>query len=309
MITFYKDNRISKIDTHGVTLMMLRSFLDENEPKLVYFLQNLWNSQQQAITYKQLREAILSGELPVELLEEWQQDYSKFLLLYLQPLWIKAMETANKHIENRYNTFYFEPMADGVQQWLQSYGAAFVTNSSQVQLEALNAVIKMATGLEDYSVDELAKAIRPIVGLNHPQALANMRYYQTMREYGLSEKKARDKSIRYAARQHRARGYLIARTELAFAYNKGEYLGIKQAQQKGILGQMEKVWCTADDERVCNTCGPMDGKRIPLDDLFDYETKLADFTRITPPLHPNCRCGLLYEEVEPPEPTFLEITF
>ena len=309
MITFFNDNRISKIDTHGVTLLMLRSFLDENEPKLVYFLQNLWNSQRKAITYKELREAILSGELPVELLEEWQQDYSKFLLLYLKPLWIKAMETANRHIENRYGKFFFDPMNDGVQQWLQSYGAAFVTNSSQTQLDALNAVIQMATRLEDYSVDELSKAIRPIVGLNHPQALANLRYYQTMREYGLSEKKARDKSIRYANRQHRARGYLIARTELAFAYNKGEYLGIKQAQEKGILGQMEKVWCTADDERVCNTCGPMEGKRIPLDELFDYETKLDDFTRITPPLHPNCRCGLLYEEVEPPQPTFLEITF
>lgn len=301
MIEFYGDKRIMKASAHDAALLKLRRFLDTNEPKLVRFLQNLWDSQRRAITYKELREAILAGAISADLLYEWQEDYSAFLLEHLQPLWLTAMKSAAEQLERRYGKFFFNPMADGVQQWVKEYGAAFVTNSSQTQIEALRAVINMATGMENYSVDELSKAIRPIVGLNQPQAMANLKYWNTMREYGLSEQKALDKSIRYAARQHRARGYLIARTELAFGYNKGEYLAIKQAQEKGYLGRMVKVWCTADDERQCPTCGAMDGKVVALDDEFDFYTKLDNRTRLTPPLHPNCRCGLIYEEVEPPQ--------
>lgn len=309
MIEFYGDNQIMKASSHDAALLKLRRFLDTNEPKLVHFLQNLWNSQRRAITYKELREAILAGALSADLLYEWQEDYSAFLLEHLQPLWLEAMKQAAEQLEQRYGKFYFNPMADGVQQWVKEYGAAFVTNSSQTQIEALRAVIGMATGLENYTVDELSKAIRPIVGLNQPQAMANLKYYNTMREYGLSEKKALDKSIRYAARQHRARGYLIARTELAFGYNKGEYLAVKQAQEKGFMGQCVKVWCTAEDERVCSTCGPMDGKRVLLDEEFDFPTKLDNWTRLTPPLHPNCRCGMLIEEIEPPQKNIVTITY
>lgn len=309
MIEFYGDNRITKASSHDAALLRLRRFLDTNEPKLVYFLQNMWNSQCRAITYKELREAILAGALSADLLYEWQEDYSAFLLEHLQPLWLSAMKSAADQLESRYKKFFFNPMADGVQQWVKDYGAAFVTNSSQTQIEALRAVIQMATGLEDYSVDELSKVIRPIVGLNKPQAMANLKYYNTMRDYGLSHEKALDKSVRYSARQHRQRGYLIARTELAFGYNKGEYLAIKQAQDRGYLGRMVKTWCTADDERVCSTCGPMDGKRIALDDEFDYETRLDNWTRLTPPLHPNCRCGVLYEEIEPPQSDFITISY
>ena len=309
MIEFYGDNRIQKASSHDAALLRLRKFLDTNEPKLVHFLQNLWNSQRRAITYRELREAILDGTLSAELLYEWQEDYSAFLLEHLQPLWLAAMKSASAQLEKRFGKFFFNPMADGVQQWVSEYGATFVTNSSQTQIEALRAVIQMATGLEDYSVDELSKAIRPVVGLNQPQALANMRYYKTMREYGLSDKKALEKSMVYAARQHRQRGYLIARTELAFGYNKGEYLAIKQAQDRGYLGKMVKVWCTADDERVCSSCGPMDGKVIALDDEFDFDTRLDNWTRLTPPLHPNCRCGVLYEEIEPPQSDIVTISY
>ena len=300
MIEFYGDNRIMKASRHDTALFLLRSFLNKNEPGLVYFLQKMWDGQRRAITYKELRWALEHGGLTERLLEEWQEDYSAFVIEHLLPLWLESMERAAEQIKKKHKRFVFNPMAEGVHKWVTEYGAAFVTNSSRTQLGALNAVIRMATGLEDYTVDELAKAIRPIVGLNEPQAIANMRYYKTMREYGLSQKKALDKSYIYAARQHRARGYLIARTELAFGYNKGEYLAVKQAQEKGYMGKCVKVWCTADDERVCKTCGPMDGKKVLLDEEFDFPTKLGGWTRLTPPLHPNCRCGMLIEEIEPP---------
>ena len=301
MIQFYNDNEIQKASRHDATLLKLRSFLDSKEPQLVYFLTRLWRNQRRAITYKELREAILEDIITGQLVEEWQEDYSNFLIEHLIPLWTEAMLKASEPVKRHNKKFVFNPMADGVHKWISEYGAAFVTNSTQTQIQALRGVLQMATGLEKYTVDELAMAIRPVIGLNKPQAMANLRYYNTMREYGLVHEKALDKSIRYAARQHRQRGYLIARTELAHGYNKGEYFAVKQAQERGYMGKCVKVWCTADDERQCPTCGVMDGKRIMLDDEFDFPTKLDGWTRLTPPLHPNCRCGFLIEEIEPPQ--------
>ena len=120
---------------------------------------------------------------------------------------------------------------------------------------------------------------------------------------GASEQKAQDLAARYAAKQHRYRAYNIARTELAYSYNQGAYEGTKQAQEAGFMGKTVKIWCTADDERVCETCGGLEGKVIDMDDDFPFSTKLAathPTIRRMPPAHPGCRCTTIFEEIEPP---------
>jgi SPP1 gp7 family putative phage head morphogenesis protein len=65
-----------------------------------------------------------------------------------------------------------------------------------------------------------------------------------------------------------------------------------------------KAWLTAQDERVCPWCGPMDGREIPLKENFfdegdvitgsDGTGTIADYESIAhPPLHPNCRCTII----------------
>lgn len=285
-------------------LMKLRSFLDTKEPELVYWLQHIWRQQQRAITYKELREAIMSGVLSQQLIEDWQQDYSKFVVAYLLPAYREAMVEAAKELSARYPMFLFNPAADGVVEWTTMRAAHFVTNVTTDQIKAIGTVVERASRLQDMTVDGLARAIRPMVGLTHGQAIANLNYYNKMIESGVSQKKALENSIKYSARQNRYRGYNIARTELAFAYNKGQHLGVVQAQEEGYMGHMKKVWCTADDERVCETCGGLDGTTIEMDEHFDFKTKLKrrqpDIT-LTPPAHPSCRCTVIYEEVEPPK--------
>lgn len=284
-------------------LQKLRAFLDVEEPELVYFLVNLWRTQGRAITYKELREAILAGTLDVKLLEEWQQDYARFVREYLKPAWIMAMDAAATEIQQKYPEWYFDPMAEGVQDWADRRGAEFVTSVTNNQMEGLRAVVQRASVLQDINVDTLARAIRPLVGLYHQQSVANLRYFEKLIQSGVKEKRALDLSIRYAARQHRYRGYLIARTELAFSYNKGAHEGIKQAQAAGYMGKVEKIWVTAADERTCPYCSALDGKRIAMDEEFDFKTKLAlsdPRIRLTPPAHPSCRCSVIYEEVAPP---------
>ena len=257
-----------------------------------------------AITYKELREAILSGDISAEYLEDWQQDYARFVTKYLQPAWGKAIKAGVQLLKKKYPTWHFDPMADGVRQWVENHGAEFVTNSTKTQIDGLRAVVQRVAALEDLSVDELSRVIRPMVGLTKQQATANLNYYNNLIQNGVSTKRAQDLSMRYAARQHRYRGYNIARTELAFAYNQGSYEGTKQAQAAGYMGETVKVWCTADDERVCPICGGLEGKIIAMDEDFDFRTKLEgrnETIRRVPPAHPSCRCGVMYKEISPPK--------
>ena len=301
--------KVQKDAVSTAVLRRLRAFLDRKEPELVRVLVNMWNSQGKAITYKELREAIMQGDINddqlQESLREWWDDYSKFVVLYLRPAWETAMQAATADLRRRYPKFYFDPYAEGVQRWAEEGAARFVTEVTETQIEGIRAVVQRAATLQDMSVDELARVIRPMVGLTHPQAVANMKYYESLIEGGMSEKKAKDLAMRYAARQHRYRGYNIARTELAWAYNQGSYEGVKQAQQAGYMGEVIKIWSTADDERVCPICGALEGKQIAMDDDWNFTTKLVtrpntETIRKVPPAHPSCRCAVKYVEITPP---------
>lgn len=281
-------------------LQRLRSFLDPREPALAYFLVRTWNTQAKAITYKELREAILAGEISAEYIEQWQQDYARFVIKYMEPRWTEALDIGAQEQLKNYD-FNFDPMGQGVIEWTEDRAAQFITNCTNTQIEGLRAVVRQAATLENMTVDQLARAVRPLVGLTRDQSRANLNYYTKLIESGTKEKRAQYLASQYAAKQHRYRGYNIARTELAFAYNKGADIGIRQAQEAGYMGEMVKIWYTADDERQCEWCSSLDGKRIAMDEEFDFKTRLTTpGIRLTPPAHPSCRCVVLYEEVSPP---------
>lgn len=297
---FIPEEQIQKAAEGEVVLRLLRSFLDANEPGLVRFLVNTWRSQGNAITYKELREAIENGDIDPEVLADWMQDYSRFVAKCLHPSWLEAMAIAAADLERRYPAWFFDPMADGVRAWTKARAAEFIVGVTSAQAEGIRALIQRAAVLEDLTVDELARAIRPMVGLTKHQATTVMNYYETLRANGVSAKKARDKAAKYAAKMHRERAYTIARTELATAYNAGAHEGTKQAQEAGFLGECVKIWCTADDERVCATCGALDGKQIEMDGEFPGSSGSWS-TKLHPPIHPRCRCGVKYKEIRPPK--------
>lgn len=310
MIVLYDD--IKKADLALDALAKLRSFLNEKEPQLVQFLYRTWGNMRKAITYKEIREAILRGDLTAEQLLAWRQDYVKFVVRYVEPMWIDAMERANEPIR-RYNTVWqFNADTPSVNAWCEREAAQFVTSVTDDQIKAIRFAVRRAATLNSLTVDTLSRVIRPMVGLDYRQTVANMRHFESLVESGMSVKKATEKSIIYSARQSRYRAYRIARTELAFAYNQGAYEGTKQAQEAGLLGHTVKVWCTAADERTCESCGSLEGVRIEMDEDFYYESQSKNqFIRINPklrhntigkvpPAHPHCRCSVIYEEVTPP---------
>ena len=316
---------VKKALEESIALRRLRNFLDRNEPQLVYFLVHTWRTQAKAITYKELREAILAGDITWSVLQEWQEDYAAFVRDHMKPKYEEAIRAAASNIEAKYKDWYFDPMGYGVQEWVNDRAASFVTEVSSTQIEGLRTVIQRAAVLETMTVDQLARAIRPMVGLTHPQAVANMNYFEKLVASGTKEERAKDLAARYAARQHRYRGYNIARTELAFAYNQGSFFGTLQAQDKGYMGDVVKVWSTAEDERVCPICGALAGTRVGMDEEFTYEeiddagnsrTRILNpkLSRIdtpsigkVPPAHPGCRCAVMYKEITPPIATITQV--
>jgi len=286
----------------------MRSFLNAEEPRLARWLVRTWDNQQADITYAELRYAVLYGGVSIEQLERWQLSYSELVNTQLAPAWQKAMNEAAWNLKHQFPNsgwpvpIFYDPFMDATQDYIRKHGAELVTNIVNSQREAIRSLVSRATFYETaISPDALSRFIRPTIGLTRPQATANLNYWKAQwdagAEMGLSVSAIEDRANRmaanYAARQHRYRAMMIARTELADAYNHGAYFGTLDAQEKGYLGDCKKIWVTAFDERVCPTCSALDGVSVNMDAMFPGGTLL-------PPKHPNCRCGVEFRQVSVP---------
>ena len=279
----------------------LLELLEQKEPRLVRFLTRLWRQQETDITYAELRQMILTGQIDAATMERWQQDYSRFVTENLMPAWREMIGEAVGSFQERWPTWSFDPNTEQIAAYTARHAAELVTSSTGQQIEAIRAMVQRAATVQDLTVDQLSQVIRPTIGLYKDQAVANLNYYNTVRDTLLkqnpsmrretAEKRAREAAVKYAAKQHRYRAYMIARTELAFGYNAGEYYGVRQAQAQGLLGRVRKKNVDAGDERVCPVCKGMRGMVLDLDDPFPSG-------RMFPPHHPHCRCveDILEEE-------------
>lgn len=169
----------------------------------MYFLHNLWNAQSNAITYKELREAIMNGYLDEATLQAWQQDYSLFVKSHLEPIWQQAAKAgADALAATASGGWVFDPMSDAMTAWIKDHGAEWVTKINDETRDAMRAMIEASTKGQ-FTVDELSRAIRPLIGLTEPQAAANLKYYASVKKNLLDNgvkadaatKKAREQAI------------------------------------------------------------------------------------------------------------------
>lgn len=308
----HRKRRIIKSTTAGKKVLdQLNSFIEAGQAEPTFCLTRIWGDQQNAVTYKELREAILNGQMDEATLQAWENDYATFVNETLKPLWIESMNDAAANVTAKYPGYFFDPMAEGVRSWVNTHGSEWVTMVGSEQRKAINAMVnKSYSG--DWTVDELARAIRPTVGLNKMQSMATLNYYKHVKESfqtnnpAMKEvtatKYAQDAAYKYAAKQHRQRAYTIATTEMAFAYNKGADEGIRQAQEQGMMGITQKIWSTAADEGVCEICTALEGQVVGMEGGFNFKGKsLYSGQNRTPPAHPRCRCAIVYEEISPPK--------
>ena len=287
-----------------------------NEPMEI--LARFWAAQAAVFTYAEIREIILEEEIPESIVKEWKQDYSKLVTDHFKGLWESAANEGAKD-NNLVRDFDINLSERNVISWINEHGAEFVTRATKEQTDAIKVFLKRSVK-ESMSTDELARLIRPCVGLTKPQAEANLKYYNTLKEKlkedhpkmraTTIERRAREASVKYAEKQHRKRAKDIAQTEIARAYNKGADLAILQAQESGDMGKVKRTWITSGDEKVCDLCRALNGKEIGMEEEFDslfgegegklplkLKRSLFSHTEV-PPAHPHCACGVLYEEVD-----------
>lgn len=135
---------------------------------------------------------------------------------------------------------------------------------------------------------ELARQVRDVVGLNRRQADAVQAYRARLEAQDRPDDQVDRMVDRHATRSLTQRAETIAKTETFTALQEGQRARVEAAVQSGEIqpDDWETEWVTAEDERVCPRCGPLDGVRVPLGELFDTDEGQID----GPPLHINCRC-------------------
>ena len=313
MITPKKKVKKVKTKNGQEILRRLEEYLESvavtGEP--IEILCGFWKDQQDAVTYQELRQAVIDGTISHETLQLWSQDYSVLVANRLNSLWTDAIVagTAGQPILDNIS-FELNMQTPGILNWLNERGAEFVTASTQEQKEAIAALLtkKMRDG---HTVDELSRLIRPCIGLTESDAKAVVRFYDNIVSNLKSEhprmklenirRKAMDAAQKYAERKHRQRAMTIAQTESAFAYNRGADEGIRQAQAEGYLGIMKKRWSTSGDDAVCELCSALEGTEIDMDSDFNIGGRmLFKGQHMLPPAHPRCACAVEYVEESSP---------
>ena len=294
-------------------LQRLQNYLDSECDEPVEILCGFWRDQQEAITYQELREAILNEQLSQQTLQEWSHDYSVLINERLANMWTDAIAAgpSGQPILDGL-AFQFNTQTPGIMNWIHERGAEFVTSCMEEQKNAIAALLSKKMR-DSHTVDELSRMIRPCIGLTEGQAKANARYYDNIvanlrRDHPRMKmesirQKAADAAQKYAERQHRQRAMTIAQTESAFAYNRGADEGIRQAQNANLLGIVKKRWSTSGDDGVCAICSSLEGTEVGMDESFDFKGKLLFVgQKLLPPAHPRCACAVEYVEVEKPMP-------
>lgn len=280
----------------------LRRMLKQEEPELVRIVARQLKSHQNTISYTDLRESIVRGELTESIWKSWNEDYSHFIKEKMYPYWIKAMKEGAEELKQKKSSFQFDIEFEETQKWLNKHGGELIVQLSDTQRSAVSFLIEKVAK-QEVTADTLGIMIRPVIGLHKRQTVANWNYFKAVYaglltanpriNTATAEKKALEAAAKYAEKQHRYRAMNIARTELATGYNAGEYYSIKQAQHEGLLGRMKKRVSTAGDGRVCGDCQNVDGAEAEMKEEFPNGYMF-------PPFHPSCRCCVEYIEVEAP---------
>lgn len=240
-------------------------------------------------SYDELADLIASGDTQ---LINWQSRYAQVVNERFNPLWLSAIQAAS-HAATR-GRITIDDSDVRVKEFLRTRAAEFVQELSDESKRAVANVILYGQS-ERMSYRQIAQLVRPLIGLNSRQAQANVNYrqrvYNKLIDAGLSpstaDARAGTSTSKYAAKQHRFRAETIVHTELARAYNRGAYDGVKAAIDAKLMNHCEMVWSTAGTNRVCSRC-------LELKDTVVGYTNEVGVT--LPPLHPRCRCVIIYRE-------------
>lgn len=287
---------------------VLRSYLDRNEPKVRKVLVSTWNAQAEALKFEEITAALKTGRLSEAALERFAQIYARYINTEMKPILTDAGMSGYEYMRShlsRITGFQFEATQAGqsIQRFIDKRSADFLTAVTQQQRDAVKTIVNYFAVREPVAPDELARYLRPVIRLSNRDTNAVINYRKQLKKSfpGMGDEQLFKNVNRYSQRLWRRRAETVARTELANAHNRGQYETVKAGIDSGaITRRVSKQFWTARDERVCPVCGPLHGEIIGFDDEFESSKNGPAVDSLTPPIHPRCRCTILYSMVNQP---------
>lgn len=177
------------------------------------------------------------------------------------------------------------------ERWARTYAGRLVQGLTRESQKAMADAIAEMIRLQ-IPPREGARLLRQMLGLHPRFARAVVNFRQDLAQQGYADTYIRQKADEYAKRLLNHRAEVVARTESLRAVQEGQRQSFQQAVEQGVLrpDRTRRQWVTANDERVCVICGPMDGATTPLDEPWQTPAGPLD---IPTDSHPQCRCSVV----------------
>jgi len=195
--------------------------------------------------------------------------------MLLKPVMLEALGKMGAEFERTFRKF--DLINDRAVKFAEKRSSKLITNITEPTRESIRWAVK--TGLkEGRSIGTISRHIRPLIGLNAPQAEAFEAYRLELEAEGLGELEAWGKLSRYANHELLYRAETIARTETAASLAQGQ---CEAFRQNDIA---EADWMS--DPEACTDCLAM---------VADNPYKVEDIEGLIP-LHPRCECTWVARE-------------
>lgn len=176
-------------------------------------------------------------------------------------------------------------------KWASDRGSQLVTNFTTQQRRSVDAVVQFM-GSNGRSNQEIAEAVRGVVGLTRRQTDALIKLEETMEARGATRREIVIATDRRRRQMEQQRAETIVRTEVGAAINEGIIAAAKGEDVGANDGLTSRLFIRAFPD-CCEQCAEIERSQPPngigVDD--DWPT----YGR--PPFHPRCRCVVVVERV------------
>jgi len=271
----------------------LRRAVRGPESRVRLALVRQWRGMRAGYSYAEIERALEAGLLvdPVKL-DEWRAGYAAFISDEWGPEMRRAQTAGAATVAQVVD---MGAVAQSIDVAIAARGARLLTEVTDDQRRAVQAVMRHFTVDRPTNPREAARYVRPLIGLTSRDAELVARRATELRDAGASADDVSKLVDLITDRKERERSLSIARTESSAAFNDGARLGAERAvaEGAGVAEQPTAVWVTARDELVCDRCSEMDRTVIPFGTTFD--DRVGGVLVQNPPLHPNCRCTVVFD--------------
>lgn len=270
----------------------LSNYINNKRLSIIKPFNSLVKDMQGFANVENSKRIIQLGGLPNEMRDGWSKQIKEFVNKNIKESHIEAIQAASERMTRRIERTRkqgLESPSKAAKHWIDEETAKLIANLTAAQLANVHAIIHHQIIWGVTSPYQLARILRPTVGLTEREAVAVSRFYSSLLEQGVGQEAATAQLNRYANYLHRVRTDRIARTELSNAYNFGQWDSVRLARDSGLIdGVVEKSWI-AGGSNPCDICLDNEGDGpIPIDQQFSSGDD-------TPTAHPSCACSVGYQ--------------